>query len=69
MPIFNRDIQITNMQMVGKGKQMTDCKQCKEHGISMWGDVGCFILRDWISRDEYKEGKKILDNCPKKEQK
>ena len=49
---------------------MNDCKQCEEHGISMWGDIGCFIIHDWITREEYKEGKKVLDDCPKnKEQK
>lgn len=47
---------------------MNDCKQCKESVVDIYGDVGCKILFDWLTRQEYKE-KKILDNCPKKEQK
>ena len=48
---------------------MNDCKDCDKVMYSVFGDVGCPILKDWITREEYKEGKKILDNCPKKEQK
>ena len=48
---------------------MNDCKQCEHHGISIWGDIGCFLLCDWLTKEEYKD-KKILDNCPlNKEQK
>lgn len=44
---------------------MTECKQC-ENSITNWlGDIGCKILKDWICREEHKNGKKILDNCPK----
>lgn len=52
-----------------KGRKMNDCKQCEHCRINWLGDLGCLILKDWICREEYKEGKKILDNCPKKEQK
>ena len=49
---------------------MNDCKECDKVLINWLGDLGCLILKDWICREEYKEGKKILDNCPKnKEQK
>ena len=44
---------------------MVDCKQCEHHRISFLGDVGCMILRDWLTHQEYKE-KKVLDNCPKR---
>ena len=43
---------------------MTDCKQCDKVLINWLGDVGCPLLKDWLTRAEYKE-KKILDNCPK----
>lgn len=45
-------------------RTMTDCKQCEHHRISMFFDIGCVLLRDWMTREEYKD-KKILDNCPK----
>lgn len=49
---------------------MTDCKQCKDVLINWLGDLGCGALKDWITREEYKEGRKILEDCPKnKEQK
>lgn len=47
---------------------MTDCKKCKEHQESIFGDIGCSILRDWLTREERKT-KKVLDDCPKKERK
>lgn len=25
----------------------------------------CALLRDWITREEHKKGRKILENCPK----
>lgn len=44
---------------------MKDCKQC-ENSITNWlGDVGCKILKDWITHQEYKNGKIKLDSCPK----
>ena len=43
---------------------MTDCKDCDKVMYSVFGDVGCPILKDWLTRQEYKT-KKILDNCPK----
>lgn len=50
-------------------KQMTDCKQCDKVVINVFGDTGCLLLRDWLTKEEYQD-KKILDNCPKnKEQK
>lgn len=50
-------------------RTMNDCKQCKKVLINWLGDVGCPLLKDWLTRQEYKE-KKILDNCPlNKEQK
>ena len=52
-----------------KGRKMNDCKQCDKVLINWLGDLGCSTLKDWITREEYKEGKKILDNCPLKEQK
>lgn len=48
---------------------MNDCKQCDKVLINWLGDLGCPLVKDWVTRDEYKEGKKILDNCPLKEQK
>lgn len=48
---------------------MTDCKQCKDVLINWLGDIGCPKLKDWITREEYKEGRKILEDCPNKEQK
>lgn len=60
------------MQVCGKGrkrKKMTDCKACPIAIINIYGDIGCPKLKDWLTREEYKE-KKILDNCPEnKEQK
>ncbi len=47
---------------------MNDCKECPNHRISPFGDVGCVVLMDWLTREERKE-KKVLDNCPLKEQK
>ena len=47
---------------------MTDCKECDNVVYSIFGDVGCLVLKDWLTHQEYKE-KKILDNCPLKEQK
>lgn len=44
---------------------MTDCKVCPIAIINIYGDIGCPLVKDWVTRDEYKEGKKILDNCPK----
>ena len=55
--------------MVGERK-MTDCKACPVAIINIYGDIGCPKLKDWITREEYKEGRKILEDCPKnKEQK
>ena len=47
---------------------MNDCKQCEHSIVNMFG-IGCDKLKDWITREEYKDGKKVLDNCPKKEKK
>ena len=46
---------------------MTDCKQCKNVLINWLGDLGCPLLKDWITREEYKNGKKVLENCPNTE--
>lgn len=46
---------------------MTDCKKCKNCVQDWLGDVGCIVLRDWLTHSEYKQ-KKILDNCPLKEE-
>lgn len=48
---------------------MNDCKECDKVLINWLGDLGCSEKKDWITRQEYKNGKKILDNCPKKEEK
>lgn len=47
---------------------MNDCKQCEHSRINWLGDIGCLKLKDWITHTEYKT-KKVLDNCPKKEEK
>jgi hypothetical protein len=47
---------------------MNDCKQCRYCVVNIFGDVGCKILVDWQTHQEYKQ-KKVLDNCPLKEQK
>lgn len=47
---------------------MTDCKQCRYCVVNVFGDVGCKILVDWQTHQEYKKNK-ILNNCPLKEQK
>lgn len=44
---------------------MTDCKECDKALINWLGDIGCVELKDWVTREEYQEGKKILENCPK----
>ena len=43
--------------------KMTDCKQCDKVVINWLGDIGCPIIRDWLTHTEYKT-KKVLDNCP-----
>ena len=48
---------------------MTDCKQCEHSIVNRFG-IACKEKRDWLTHQEYRAGKKILDNCPKnKEQK
>ena len=48
---------------------MTDCKACPVAIINIYGDIGCPKLKDWITREEYKNGKKVLENCPNTEEK
>ena len=40
---------------------MNDCKQCKESVVDIYGDVGCKLLSDWLTRQEYKE--KEMNYC------
>lgn len=47
---------------------MRDCKQCEESVIDIYGDVGCKVLIDWLTHQEYKQ-KKVLDGCPKEQNK
>lgn len=47
---------------------MKDCKQCENSIVNRFG-IACKILRDWVTHQEYRSGKKILEECPKKEQK
>lgn len=47
------------------GGEVTDCKECDKVLINWLGDLGCPLLRDWITREEYKKGRKILESCPK----
>ena len=47
---------------------MNDCKQCENSIINMFG-IGCDKLKDWLTHQEYKNGKVKLDNCPLEEQK
>ena len=49
--------------------KIKECKECPNCRVNWLGDVGCSVLHDWITREEYKDGKKVLDNCPKKEEK
>lgn len=56
------------MQIRRKGKLMRDCKQCEESVIDIYGDIGCKILVDWLTHQEYKQ-KKVLDGCPKEQNK
>ena len=48
---------------------MADCKACPVAIINIYGDIGCPKLKDWITREEYKSGKKVLENCPNTEEK
>ena len=49
--------------------KMTDCKQCEHSIVNRFG-IACKEKRDWLTHQEYRAGKKILDDCPKnKEQK
>lgn len=57
------------MQIHREGRKMNDCKVCPIAIINIFGDIGCPKTKDWLTHQEYKSGKKILDNCPKKEQK
>ena len=43
---------------------MNDCKACPIAIINVFGDIGCPMLKDWLTHQEYKT-KKILDDCPK----
>lgn len=44
---------------------MTDCKVCPIAIINIFGDIGCPILKDWLTHQEYRNGKIKLDSCPK----
>ena len=45
-------------------KPMNDCKKCEKAIINMFG-IGCSEINDWITHQEYKNGKVKLDSCPK----
>ena len=43
----------------------TNCKECYFSIKSfMTSDLGCPIIKDWITKSELKAGKVKLDNCP-----
>lgn len=39
------------------------CKECELHTFSL-GVLACPVVRDWIEPQEFRNGKKKLDNCP-----
>lgn len=42
-----------------------NCKECYYHIQSfMTSDIGCPLIKDWINIEEWKKGKRKLDNCP-----
>jgi len=39
------------------------CKECELHTFSL-GVLACPVVRDWIEPQEFRSGKKKLENCP-----
>lgn len=54
------------MQIRKKGRRMNDCKQCEHSIVNRFG-IACKEMKDWLTHQEYRAGKKILDDCPLKE--
>lgn len=43
------------------------CKECSYHLVTFFGDdvlIGCPILKNWITKEERKNGKQKLEDCP-----
>lgn len=51
---------------VGVLEKMRSCYDCEYHRIAFYNEylLGCTLLKDWLTREEFKNGKRILNGCP-----
>lgn len=52
--------------MEAKKIDKTSCYECEHHRLAFFNEylIGCVLLKDWLTREEIKDGKKTISNCP-----